>query len=135
MYDLSLFIVHLFSGLTYGQFWRMFPVHLCKVWNLSLHRSHGALAARFSRVTSHCWVGHFHALIAWGDHWDTFLSAGDSQNPMAGRLRVGSGTSREPLSDSPFGYILRIWKIEPSKRPGPNTNSVQFSHSVVSNSL
>ena len=54
LYDLSLFRVDLFSGLTYGQFWRMCPVHLWKVWNLSLPRSHGALAARFLGVTSHC---------------------------------------------------------------------------------
>ena len=54
LYDLSLFRVDLFSGLTYGQFWRMFPVHLWKVWNLSLPRSHGALAERLSGVTSYC---------------------------------------------------------------------------------
>ena len=34
--------------------WRMFPMHLWKVWNLSLPRSFGALAARFLRITSHC---------------------------------------------------------------------------------
>ena len=28
-----------------------------------------------------------------------------------GRLRLGSGMSWEPLSDSPRGYILRNWKI------------------------
>ena len=61
-------------------------------------------------------VGHFRALVTRGDHWDkrdAFLSAGDSQYPhsMADRLRVSSGTSREPLSDSLLGYILRNWKI------------------------
>ena len=55
-------------------------------------------------------------LVAQRDHWgkrDAFLSATDSQYPhsMAGRLRVGSSTSWEPLSDSPLGYILRNWKI------------------------
>ena len=61
-------------------------------------------------------VGHFRALVTRGDHWDkrdAFLSAGDSPYPhsMADRLRVSSGTSWEPLSESPLGYILRNWKI------------------------
>ena len=66
LHDLSLFIVDLFSGLTYGQFWRMFPVHLWKVWSLSVSvRVTRALGARFSGVTSHCreqllgWVAIF----------------------------------------------------------------------------
>ena len=61
-------------------------------------------------------VGHFCPLFARRDHWGkrvAFLSAGDSPYPhsMACRLRVRSGTSREPLSDSLLGYILRNWKI------------------------
>ena len=50
-----------------------------------------------------------------------FLSAGDSQYPhsMAGRLRVGSGISREILSDTPFGYILRNWKIKTLHKAWP----------------
>ena len=60
-------------------------------------------------------VGPFCALVARRDHWDkgdAFLSAGDSQYPLstAHRLRTGSGTSREPPSDSPLGSILRNWK-------------------------
>ena len=57
---------------------------------------------------------------------------------MACRLRVGSSALQEPLSDSSLGYISGIEKRsdpEKFKRPGPNTNSVQFSRSVVSNSL
>lgn len=61
-------------------------------------------------------VGHFCVIMSTEGSLgqrDTFLSAGDSQHPhsTAGRLRVGSGTSREPVSDSPLGYILRNWKI------------------------
>ena len=50
-----------------------------------------------------------------------FLSAGDSQYPhsMAGRLRVGSGISQEILSDTPFGYILRNWKIKTLQKAWP----------------
>ena len=61
-------------------------------------------------------VSHFYAISgterSLGQR-DTFLSAGDSQYPhsVAGRLRVGSGMSWEPLSDSPLGYILRNGKI------------------------
>ena len=85
------------------------PGNLCR----SLPRSHGALAAQFSGVTSYCWMrllgrsAIFVPLVAQRDHWgkrDAFLSAGDSQRPhyMADRLRVGSSTSQEPLSDSPL---------------------------------
>ena len=61
-------------------------------------------------------VGHFVPLVTERDHWDkrdAFLSVSDSQYPhsMAGRLKVGSGTSQDPLSDSSLGYILRKWKI------------------------
>ena len=61
-------------------------------------------------------VGHFVPLLTERDPWDktdAFLSVSDSQYPhsMAGRLRVGSGTSQDPLSDSPLGYILRNWNI------------------------
>ena len=60
-------------------------------------------------------VDHFCAIshTDHGDKRDAFLSASDSQYPhsMAGRLRVGSGTSQEPFSDSPLGYILRNWKM------------------------
>ena len=61
-------------------------------------------------------VSHFYAISgterSLGQR-DTFLSAGDFQYPhsVAGRLRVGSGMSLEPLSDSPLGYILRNGKI------------------------
>ena len=34
--------------------WRMFPMPLWKVWNLSLPRSFSALAAQFLWITSHC---------------------------------------------------------------------------------
>ena len=84
--------------------------------------SHGALAARFSGVTSHYqtqllgWLAIFVPLVTQRDHWgkrDAFLSTGDSQYPhsMAYRQSMGSGTSSKPLSDSPLGYILRNWKI------------------------
>ena len=93
------------------------PMNLC----LSLSRSHAALAAWFSGSLSLSdmtvgKVSHFYAISgterSLGQR-DTFLSAGDSQYPhsVAGRLRVGSGMSWEPLSDSPLGYILRNGKI------------------------
>ena len=61
-------------------------------------------------------VSHFYAISgterSLGQR-DAFLSAGDSHYPhsTAGRLRVGSSMSWEPLSDSPLGYILRNWRI------------------------
>ena len=81
-------------------------------------------------------VGHFRALVPRGDHWDkrdAFLSASDSQYPhsMADRLRVSSGTSREPLSDSPLGYILRNEILALQKAwPKYELSSVQSLSSV-----
>ena len=39
------------------------------------------------------------------------LSVTQYPHSMAYRLRMGSGMSQEPLSDSPLGYILRNWNI------------------------
>ena len=60
------------------------------------------------------------------------LPVGDSQYPhsMAYRLRMGSGTSWAPPSDTPLGCILRNWKMFDSDNlrknfvahPGHNTN-------------
>ena len=105
------------------------PGNLCR----SLPRSHGALAAQFSGVTSYCWMrllgwsAIFVPLVAQRDHWgkrEAFLSVGDSQRPhyMADRLRVGSSTSQEPLSDSPLATFSETGRFWPSKRPGSNTN-------------
>ena len=88
-------------------------------------------------------VRHFVPLVSWRDHWDkrdTLPPASDSQHShsTACRIRVGSGALQEPFSDSSLGYISGIGKKndpEKLKRPGPNTNSVQFSRSVVSNSF
>ena len=82
-------------------------------WCLSCMRLRDHLSLSDWTVES---VGHFCPLFARRDHWEkrvAFLSASDSLYPhsMAGRLRVGSGISREPLSDSPLGYILRNCKI------------------------
>ena len=61
-------------------------------------------------------VSHFYAISgterSLGQR-DALLSAGDSHYPhsTAGRLRVGSSMSWEPLSDSPLGYILRNRKV------------------------
>ena len=95
---------------------------LLGIFCLSLPGSHSALTAGFSGVTSQCRTGLlsrsaiFMPLVARWDHWEkriAFLSPGDSQYPHStvGRLRVGACTSREPLSDSPLGHILRNWKI------------------------
>ena len=67
----------------------------------------------------------FVPLVARRRQWDKkghlFASRWLSVPPFyAQRLRTGS---REPLSDSPLGYILRNWKrFWPCRRPGPNTN-------------
>ena len=91
--------------------------------------SQGALAhdSQGSPLTSDATVGtvgHFVPLVTWRDHWDkrdNFLSAGDSQYPhsMPGSLRVGSGMSWKPLSDSLLGYRLRNWKILTLKKAWP----------------
>ena len=50
---------------------------------------------------------------------------------MADRLRVSSGTSREPLSDSPLGYILRNEILALQKAwPKYELSSVQSLSSV-----
>ena len=59
-------------------------------------------------------VSHFVLLVTQRYHWnkrDAFLLAGDSVlASMICRLRVSSGTSWEPFSDSLLGYIFRNWK-------------------------
>ena len=76
------------------------------------------LSGHLSLVGCDCWDGRpFLCLYLHGDVTETkrdaFLPVGDSQYPpsTAYRLRMGSGMSWEPLSDSPLGYILRNWKF------------------------
>lgn len=48
-------------------------------------------------------------------------------------LRMGSGTSREPPSDSPLGCILRTWKkIDPEnlKKKGSHSFSIKLGASM-----
>ena len=88
------------------------PRNLC----LSLPGSHGSLAARFSRVISHCQMqllGRLAILYHWSHGEITGTKVCLSVvvpkylQSMACRLRMGSGISQEPLSDIPLGNILR----------------------------
>ena len=74
---------------------------------LSGHLSQSAVT--LGTVDRFCAMSHSERSLGQKGH----LSVSRWQDPhsMAGRLRVGSGTSREPFLDSPLGYILRNWKI------------------------
>ena len=79
-------------------------------WCLSCMRLRDHLSLSDWTVES---VGHFCPLFARRDHWEkrvAFLSAGDSPYPhsMAGRLRVGSGTSWEPLRLTPWLHSQKL---------------------------
>ena len=93
--------------------------HLAAPGNVCVPRSHGALAAWFSGVTSHfrrdCWGSWPFCAISHteitGTKGTTFCQPVTLSTPFSAIGWVGSGTSQKPLSGSFLGYSLRKWKI------------------------